>query len=187
MDNVVLTIDVEKVESLKEQTVETIEILDYFQSCCEGFKIPVSDLQEINEALADENLVSSIRSKEKKRHPLNGQVESDSLKLSETIENDIQEIEDYQKRINTSYASRRFISDKAGALEVDVKSIKEDCSVYGSQKSKDSYEKISKASELINNVRGATSFGHRLQDFTNLFKRDSEGQITPNINLIKEL
>lgn len=34
--------------------VVSMNLLDYFRSCCEGFKIPLSDLQEINEALADE-------------------------------------------------------------------------------------------------------------------------------------
>ncbi len=184
MDNVVLTIDVEKVENQKEITAEIIEILDYFRSCCEGFKIPVSDLQEINAALADETLVSSIRQEQLKKHPLNGQVASETLKLPEKIESDIQEIEDYQKQFNTSYASRRFITPK---LEVDVKAIKESCSIYGSENAKIGLEKITKAAELINDVRGKSTYGDRIHSFTRLFTTDLKGQIIPNVKIIQEL
>ena len=184
MDNVVLTIDVEKVENLKEQTVETIEILGYFRSLCQRYKVPVDDLQEINEALVDETLVSSIRQEQLKKHPLNGQVASETLKLPEKIESDIQEIEDYQKQFNTSYASRRFITPK---LEVDVKAINEACSVFGSDRAKIGLEKITKASELINAVRGKTSYGDRIHSFTRLFTTDLKGQIIPNVKIIQEL
>ena len=185
MDDIALTIDNEEVESIKELTAEIIEELDYFRSCCKRYKVPVNDLQEINEALADENLISSIRQNQLEKHPLNGQVEFNTLKLSEKIVADIQEIEDSQNRIKSS--SRKYIIEHAGNLAVDVKFIKESCSVFGSEKAKIALEKISKASDLINDVRGKTHYTDQLHNFTNLFTANSDGQIIPNMKVIKDL
>ena len=184
MDDIALTIDNEEVESIKELTAEIIEELDYFRSCCKRYKVPVNDLQEINEALADENLISSMRQNQLEKHPLNGQVASETLKLPKKIENDLQELKVNQVRINTSYSSRRFITAE---LEVDWKAINESCSIYGSRRAKAGLEKITKASELINDVRGATTYGDRIHSFTRLFTTDLKGQIIPNLKIIKEL
>jgi len=43
--------------------------------------VPVADFEEIREALTNETLVESIRTDQLKKHPLQGQVDFDSLKL----------------------------------------------------------------------------------------------------------
>jgi len=184
---VVLSMDIEEVESLEEQAIEFIENINSFRTLCKRYNIPDDDLEEIYETLNNDNLVESIRQEQLEKHPLFGQVEFDTLKLTEKIANDLQDLESFQKRITTSYSSRKFILEKSGKLEIDLKAIKDSCSVFGSEKAKIALDKISKASELINDIRGKTHHTDQLHNFTNLFTANSGGQIIPNLKFIRGL
>ena len=133
---VVLSIDIEEVESLKEEAVEFINEINSFRILCKRYNIPDDDWEEIYETLKNDNLVESIRKEQLEKHPLFGQVEFDTLKLTEKITNDLEEIESFQKRITSSYSSRKFIIEKSGKLEIDLKAIKDSCSVFGSENAK---------------------------------------------------
>jgi len=53
-----------------------------------------------------------LRTDQLKRHPLYGQIDHDSLKLPEKTANDLEELEDFQKQIDTFDSLKGFIQER---------------------------------------------------------------------------
>jgi len=169
------------------EAVEFINEIDSFRILCKRYNIPDDDLEEIYETLKNENLVESIRKEQLEKHPLFGQVENEMLKLPVKTEMDFEEIESFQKQDSYFWKMKGYILDNNGKLVVNLKAIKEACSIYGTERAKVALEKITKASQLINDVISNAQYTGQLHNFTNLFTADSDGQIIPNLKFIRGL